>query len=75
MVCRSVQLWFPSTEMSGGQSAGGVEGLDVTAERGEDEAVAVEGGLEGFCDLVMATQAGNAVQERHLLPARSSSKK
>lgn len=70
-MCRSVQLWFPSSEMSGGQSAGGVEGLEEAAaeERVEDDDVATEevGEVEGSWDLVMARQSAKEVQERHLL--------
>lgn len=71
MVCRSVQLWFPSTEMSGGQSAGGIEGLEAAAavEREEEDEVAVEGGLDGFRDLVMAAHSANGVQVRHGFPS------
>lgn len=77
MVCRSVQLWFPSTEISGGQSAGGVEGLEAAAaaEREEEDEVAVEGGLDGFRDLVMAAHSANGVQVRHLLSTRVLSEK
>lgn len=77
MVCRSVQLWFPSTEMSGGQCAGGVEGLEsAAAERAEDDEVAVEGGgLDGFRDLVMAAHSANGVQVRHLFSIRIISEK
>lgn len=76
MVCRSVQLWFPSTEMSGGQSAGGAEGLEAAAaERAEDDEVAVEGGLDGFRDLVMAAHSANGVQVRHLFSTRIISEK
>lgn len=70
MVCRSVQLCFPSTAISGGQSAGAVEGLEATAERVEDDDVAVDGGVAGVWDLVMAlvmaAQSANGVQVRHL---------
>lgn len=72
MVCRSVQLWFPSKEISGGQSAGGVEGLADAAERVEndDDDEAVEGGVAPFWDLVMAAQLAKDVQERHLWSKR-----
>lgn len=71
MVCRSVQLWFPSMEISGGQSAGGVEELEDAAERVEnDDDEAVEGGVAPFWDLVMAAQLAKEVQERHLWSKR-----
>lgn len=70
MVCRSVQLCFPSTAISGGQSAGAVEGLETTAGRVEDDDVAVDDGVAGVWDLVMAlvmaAQSANGVQVRHL---------
>lgn len=72
IVCKSVQLWFPSTEISGGQSAGEVEGLEAGVERVEkdDDDEAVEGGVAPFWDLVMAAQLANEVQERHLCSKR-----
>lgn len=67
IVCRSVQLWFPSTEISGGQSAGAAEGLDAAAESAEDDDVAAEETrVEGLRDLVIAAHSANGVQVRHL---------
>lgn len=67
MVCRSVQLWFPSTEISGGHSAGAAKGSEAAAESAEDDEVAaVEARVEGLRDLVMAAHSANGVQVRHL---------
>ena len=57
MVCRSVQVWFPRVETSGGQSGGRIVVWGGVM-------VVVEEGLV-FC-FVMATQSAKGVQERHL---------
>lgn len=63
MLCRRVQVERPSCSTSGGQSGGGMVGVEVTAE----EAEAVVDDAEGAVwDLVRAAQEAREVQVRQL---------